>query len=82
MRLVPARLIPGLLLIAAAVLYGAEPFAVDLSGSETNGVMRSLTFAGAADMAVAASADLRNAYAGQKLRERAWVLECGPICPV
>jgi outer membrane protein TolC len=34
---------------------------------------RSLTFAAAADLAVAASADLKHAYASEGLRERAWL---------
>jgi outer membrane protein TolC len=49
-----------LLLSAAAALYGGD--------------IRSLTFAEAADLAVACSADLRHAYASRGIRERAWTL--------
>jgi outer membrane protein TolC len=54
-------------LFFAAALYGAEITA-------NREFIRPLGFAGAADLAVAASAELRNAYAGQRLREQAWIL--------
>jgi outer membrane protein TolC len=56
-----------LLPLCSAVLHGAEMTA---NGPPSH----SLTFAGAADRAVAASAELRNAYAGQRLKEQAWLL--------
>jgi outer membrane protein TolC len=49
-----------LLLSASGIISGAEP--------------RSLTFAEAADIAVACSADLRHAYASQNIREHTWML--------
>jgi outer membrane protein TolC len=67
MRRIP--MIP-LLLFFAASLYGLDPGLVSGGGSAP----RSLSFAGAADLAVAYSADLRHAYASQGLKERSWVL--------
>ena len=50
-----------LILFISAILYGID-------------TPRSLTFAGAAEIAVASSADLRHAYAAQSIREGAWML--------
>ncbi len=42
--------------------------------ADSGGFSGALDFAAAADMAVAASAELRNAYAAQGIKERAWAL--------
>jgi outer membrane protein TolC len=62
--------IPALFLISALALYGQDD-SVSVSGENSR---RSLSFAAAADMAVASSAELKNAYASQGLKERAWTL--------
>ena len=69
MRFFSRAVIPALFLISAA-LYGYDGPVSSLSEYSR----RSLSFAAAADMAVASSSDLRNAYASQGLKERAWTL--------
>ena len=66
-----AKIIFPALVFFAAALYGQSAGA----DPETGGVLpRSLSFAAAAELAVAASPDLRHAYASQGLREGAWLL--------
>jgi outer membrane protein TolC len=71
-----SKLFVSILLFFAADLWSVEA-AADGNGStaeEREAVRRSLSFVDAMDLAVAASADLRHAYASQGLRERAWIL--------
>lgn len=70
MRFFSRAVIPALFLISALALYGQDD-SVSVSGENSR---RSLSFAAAADMAVASSAELKNAYASQGLKERAWTL--------
>jgi outer membrane protein TolC len=77
MNLCYSKFIISVLLMFFAVNWCSAEIRVNGSGIETRDgelFRRSLSFADAADLAVAASAELRNAYASQGLRERAWLL--------
>ena len=54
---------------------GANTVGADAVGADSSAQLRSsINFSQAAEMAIASSVDLRNAYAGQRLMEGAWML--------
>ncbi|MDR1250588.1 MAG: TolC family protein [Treponema sp.] len=71
MRFFSRPVISALFLVSAAALHAQAGDPASVSGENYR---RSLSFAAAMDMATASSAELRNAYASQGLKDRAWLL--------